>query len=95
MVVCVFLESFSLVLQYITALLIHRVECKQLAIHGFGGWSVGLEAALTSYRYEAAGKEIKVQRTAKRYDDDGDGKAVGLRLLLLAAVTLAARALPP
>ena len=27
----------------------------------------------------------KVQRTAKRYDDDGHGKDVGLRLLLLAA----------
>ena len=36
-----------------------------------------------------------VQRTAKRYDDDGDGKYVGLRLLLLADVMMAARALPP
>ena len=42
------------------------------------------------------GKEIDtVQRTAKRYDDDGDGKYVGLRLLLLADVMMAARALPP
>ena len=63
------------------------------AVHGFGGWSAGLEAALSSYT--AAGKEMKVQRTAKRYDDDGDGNDVGLRLLLLAAVTMAARALPP
>ena len=38
---------------------------------------------------------MKVQRTAKRYDDDGRGKDVGLRLLLLAAVIVAARALPP
>ena len=35
----------------------------------------------------------KVQRTA--IDDDGDGKDVGLRLPLLAAVMMAARALPP
>ena len=41
-----------------------------------------------------AGKDIKVQRTTKRYDDDGDGKCIGLRLLLLAAVVMAARALP-
>ena len=38
-----------------------------------------------------AGKEIKVQRTAKRYDDDGHGKDGGLRLLLLAAVIMAAK----
>ena len=31
--------------------------CKHIAVHGFGGWLVGLEAALTSQ--EAAGKEIK------------------------------------
>ena len=37
----------------------------------------------------------EVQRTAKRYDDDGHGEDVGLRLLLLAAVIMAARALPP
>ena len=37
----------------------------------------------------------KVQRTAKRYDDDGHGEDVGLRLLLLAAVIMAVRALPP
>ena len=33
----------------------------------------------------------KVQRTAKLYDDDGVGKYVGLTLLLLAAVIVAAR----
>ena len=37
----------------------------------------------------------EVQRTAKRYDNDVHGKDVGLRLLLLAAVIMATRALPP
>ena len=37
----------------------------------------------------------EVQRTTKRYDDDGRVKDVWLRLLLLAAVMVAARALPP
>ena len=37
----------------------------------------------------------QVQRTAKRYDDGSHGRDVGLRLLLLAAVIRAARALPP
>ena len=42
------------------------------------------------------GKEIDtVQRTAKRYDDDGDGKYVGLRLPLLAAMMMVAIALSP
>ena len=36
----------------------------------------------------------ELHRTAKRYDDDGHGKDIGLRLLLLAAVIMAARALP-
>ena len=36
-----------------------------------------------------------MRRTAKRYDDDGDGKDVGLRLLLLAVVLMSARALSP
>ena len=38
---------------------------------------------------------MQVQRTVKRYDDDGHGKHVGLKLPLLAAVIVAARALPP
>ena len=38
---------------------------------------------------------MKVQRTAKRYGDSGNGKQAGLRLLLLAVATIAARALPP
>ena len=37
----------------------------------------------------------KAERTAKLYDDDGHGIDVGLRLLPLAAVIMAARVLPP
>ena len=37
----------------------------------------------------------KVQRAAKRYDDDGHSKVSGLKLLLLVAVIMAAKALPP
>ena len=37
----------------------------------------------------------KAHRRAKLYDDDGHGKEVGLRLLLLAIVVMAARAVPP
>ena len=40
------------------------------------------------------GEIYESQRTAKRYDD-GHGKYVAVRLLLLAAVLMAARALPP
>ena len=36
-----------------------------------------------------------MQRTAKLYDDDGHGEHVGLRLLLLVAVSMTARALSP
>ena len=39
--------------------------------------------------------ENKVQRASKRYDDDGHSKVIGLKLLLLAAVITAAKALPP
>ena len=35
----------------------------------------------------AGGKRKPIQRTQKRYDDDGRGEDVGLRLVLLAAVT--------
>ena len=47
--------------------------------------------------YEVHNKVITIQRTAKRYDDGGHGKYVELRQLLLrlAAVTVAATALPP
>ena len=37
----------------------------------------------------------KVQRAAKRYDDDDHNKVIRLRLLLIAAVNMAAKALPP
>lgn len=37
----------------------------------------------------------KIQRLAKRYDDDGNGKDLGLRLLLLAAVTYYGGEAPP
>ena len=37
----------------------------------------------------------KAQRAAKRYDEDGQDKDIGARLLLLAAAIIAARALPP
>ena len=37
----------------------------------------------------------KVQQEAKRYADDGHSKGIGLRLLMLAAVIMAAKALPP
>ena len=37
----------------------------------------------------------KVQRAAKPYDDDGHSKVITLRLLLLAAVIMVTKALPP
>ena len=37
----------------------------------------------------------KIHRAAKGYDDDGHSKVIGLRLLLLAAVIMVAKALPP
>ena len=76
-----------------------RGGCKELVVHGLGGWSVGFEAALTSY--EAVGKSIKYsERSTKRYDDGSHGTYVGLRLLLLQLaavimVVMAAGALPP
>ena len=59
------------------------------AVGGFGGWSVGC-AIKRGGRWDRA----KVQQAAEHYDDDGHGKDIGSRLLMLAAVT-AARALPP
>ena len=57
--------------------------------------SVRLEAALTSY-VGGSWERNRTQRTAKRYDDDGDGEDVWLRLLLLlAALIMATRTLPP
>ena len=37
----------------------------------------------------------QVQRTAKRYDDDRHSKYIWLRLLLLAAVIMAVKTVPP
>ena len=37
---------------------------------------------------------MKVQRTAKRYGDSGNGKQAGLRLLLLAVAIMAAKTPP-
>ena len=37
----------------------------------------------------------QVQQTAKRYDDDHHSKYIWLRLLLLVAVIMAAKAVPP
>ena len=39
---------------------LHRGECKYIAVHGFGCWSVGLKAALTSS--EAAGTAIQCSK---------------------------------
>ena len=63
------------------------------AVDGLGGWSEELEvSALTTS--EAAGKK-KVQRGAERYDDDGHSKCIGLRPLLLVAVTYGGESAPP
>ena len=63
------------------------------AVDGLGGCSAELETALTNH--EATGRERerereKVQRTAKCYDGDGHGFDLGLRPLLLAAITAVA-----
>ena len=58
-------------------------------------WLVSRIKSRADKLQEAAGKEIKVQRKTKRYGDYDHGEDVGLRLLLLAAVIVAARALPP
>ena len=63
----------------------------------FGSWVWWLVCRIRSCADKLGGgwEGDEVQRTAKRYGDDGHGKCVGLRLLLLAAVVVAARALPP
>ena len=45
-------------------------------------------------KLEGGWEREKVQRAAKRYDSDGHSKYIGLRLLLLAAVVMATKALP-
>ena len=51
--------------------------------------------ATAEYSRGGGWERYEVQRTAKRCDHDGHGKLVGFSLLLLSAVVLAARALPP
>ena len=61
-----------------------------------GSWIQWLVSRIRSCTDKLGGgrERDKVQRTAKRYDDGCDGKDVGLRLPLLVAVIMAARALP-
>ena len=65
----------ALVLHYSTT--VHRGGCKQFAVHGFGGWSVGLEAALTARR-RLRNRQSTADSQAL-YDNDSEGKNVGLR----------------
>ena len=62
-----------------------------------GSWIRWMVSSIRSCADKLGGgwERDKIQRTAMLYDDDGHGKYVGLRLLLLAAVIMAARALPP
>ena len=69
---------------------LHRGGCKYFAVHGFGGWSAGLEAALTSK--EAAGKELKVQRARRQWRPR---QICWVETAAAAAVIIAARAIPP
>ena len=45
-------------------------------------------------KFGACWERQKVQRTAKRYDDDSYGNVIGLGLMLFAAVNMTAKALP-
>ena len=62
-----------------------------------GSWIRWLVRRIRSCADKLGGgrERYTVQRTAKRYDDDGDGKYVGLRLPLLAAMMMVAIALSP
>ena len=59
-------------------------------------WIRWLVSRIRSYTDKLGGgwERDELQRTAKRYDD-GHGEDAWLRLLLLAAVIMAERALPP
>ena len=63
---------------------------------GCGSWIRWLVSRTRSCadKLEGGWERDKVQRTANRYDDDGHGYYVGLRLLLLVAV-MAPRVFPP
>ena len=84
------LELFSLgiALQYYTGEDDCQADC--------GSWIRWLVSRIRSCADNLGGGwgKDEVQRTAKGYGDIGHGKDVGLRLLLLAAVNMAARALP-
>ena len=64
------------------------------AVDGFGCLS---EEIIAGKAAQAVRRRLgnEVQRVAKRYDNDRHSKVIGLRLLLLAAVIMAAKALPP
>ena len=63
---------------------------------GCGSWVRWLVSRTRSCADKLGGGRERdpVQRKAKRYDNDGHGKYVGLRLLLLAAAIMAVRVLP-
>ena len=68
-----------------------RGGCNQIAVYGFGGLVSRIRSCADKL---GGGWELNItRRTAKRDEDDGRGKDAGLRLLLLAAVIMAARAL--
>ena len=62
-------------------------------VDGFGGRSAELYAALTSKA--VAGKERKYSERPSATMTTATAKLLGLRLLLLAAVVMATKALPP
>ena len=57
-------------------------------------WVVGRKISCAN-KLGGGWEREKVQQEAKRYADDGHSKGIGLRLLMLAAVIMAAKALPP
>ena len=54
---------------------------------------ITVEAALTTLG--GGWERAKVQRAAKRYNDDRHSEVIGLKLLMLAAVIMATKAPPP
>ena len=89
----VYLELFSLgiALQHCSSTTPGRMQV------GYGPWIRWLVSRIRSCADKLGGgwERDKAERTAKLYDDDGHGIDVGLRLLPLAAVIMAARVLPP
>ena len=62
---------------------------------GGGGWSEQIKPAPTKLGGGWEREKEKVQRAAKRYDNDGHSNCTGVRPLLLGAVVMAAKALLP